>query len=103
MHFGYDIKQRDSLSFRKTLKDIKKSINMWKWRDLSLLGRIQIVKTFAIPKLMSDRASVILISKELIKEAYSLFYGFIWNGKDKVKRQALITDMKHGGTKNARY
>jgi len=52
---------------------------------------------------MSDRASVILISKELIKEAYSLFYGFIWNGKDKVKRQALITDMKHGGTKNARY
>ena len=23
---------------------------MWKWRNLSLLGKIQIIKTFAIPK-----------------------------------------------------
>lgn len=26
-------------------------------------------------------------------------YGFIWNGKDKVKRQALISDLKEGGLK----
>ena len=70
----------------KTLKSIKKSINVWKWRGLSLLERIQIVKTFAIPKLMF-RASVIPTSKELIKEANSIFYNFIWNGKDKVKRR----------------
>ena len=98
VYFGYDIKQRDSLNFKKTLKEIKKSINMWKWRGLSLLGRIQIIKTFAIPKLMY-RASVIPISQDLIEEANSLFYGFIWNGKDKVKRQALISDFKNGGLK----
>ena len=52
VYFDYDIKQRDSLNFKKTLKGIKKSIYVWKWRGLSLLGRIQIIKTFAIPKLM---------------------------------------------------
>ena len=98
MHFGYDLKQRDALNYRQTLKDIKKAINMWKWRGLSLLGRIQIIKTFAIPKLMY-RASVIPFSKELIKEANSIFYSFIWNGKDKVKRLALISDFKKGGLK----
>ena len=72
VHFGYDLKQRDTLNYRQTLKDIKKSINMWKWRGLSPLRRIQITKTFAIPKLMY-RASVIAISKELIKEANSIF------------------------------
>ena len=46
-------------------------------------GRIQIVKTFAIPKLMF-RASVIPVSKELIKEANSVLYNFTWSGKDKV-------------------
>ena len=51
VYFGYDVKQRDALNFRQTLKDVKKSINMWKWRGLSLLGKIQIVKTFAVPKL----------------------------------------------------
>ena len=45
------------------------------------------------------RASVIPISKELIKEANSNFYNFIWNGKDKVKRLALISDIEMGGIK----
>ena len=91
MYFGYDVKQRDALNFRQTLKDMKKSINTWKWRGLSLLGKIQIVKTFAVRKIMY-RASVIPLSKELIKEANSIIYGFIWNDKDKVKRHALISD-----------
>ena len=57
VHFGYDLKERDTLNFRQTLKAIMKSINMWKWRGVS-------IKTFTIPKLMY-RASVITISKEL--------------------------------------
>ena len=98
VYFGYDEKQRNDLNFRQTLKSIKKSINMWKWRNLSLLGKIQIIKTFAIPKLMF-RASVIPISNDLVKEANSIFYNFIWNGKDKVKRCALISDIDKGGLK----
>ena len=74
-------KKGEELNFWKTLESIKKTINLWKWRGLSLIGRIQIVKTFAIPKLMF-RASAISISKDLVKEAESIFYHFIWNGKE---------------------
>ena len=38
VYFGYDAKQRDELNFRNTLKSLKKTINLWKWRGLSLLG-----------------------------------------------------------------
>ena len=69
---------------------------MWKWRGLSLLGKIQIIKTFATPKLMF-RASVLPISEDLIKEADSLFYYFIWNWKDKVKRNVMISEVEKGG------
>ena len=34
-----------------------------------------------------------------IKEANSVLYNFIWNGKDKVKLLALISDMETGGLK----
>ena len=44
------------------------------------------------------RASVLPISKDLIKEADSLFYYFIWNGKDKVKRNVMISEVKKGGS-----
>ena len=96
VYFGYDDKQRDVLNFRNTLKSLKKASNFWKWRGLSLLGRIKITKTYAISKLMF-RASVLPISKDLIKEADSLFYYFIWNGKDKVKRNVMISEVEKSG------
>ena len=98
IYFGYDDRQRNNLNFSQTLKSIKKSINVWKSRGLSLLGGIQMVKTFAIPKFMF-RASVTSVSKELIKEANSVLYNFMWNGKDKVRRLALISDIEMGGLK----
>ena len=67
---------------------------MWKWRNLVSFGRNP--KTFAIFKLMF-RASVIPISNYLAKEA--IFYNFIWNGKDKVKRCTLISDIDKVGLK----
>ena len=74
---------------------------MWKCRGLTLIGIIQIVKSFAIPKVMSKAGLISLPSgfiKELIinkinkinKEPYS----FIWNGKDKINRSALINDIE---------
>ena len=60
------------------------------------MGRIQIVKTFAIPKLIF-RASAIPIFKELLKNADSILYSFVWNGKDKVKRIVLTATIENGG------
>ena len=45
------------------------------------------------------RASVIPTSKELINEVSSILYSFIWNGKDKERHHALISDIEMGGLK----
>ena len=42
VYFGYDAKQRDELNVGNTLKSLKKTINLWKWRGLSLLGRYKL-------------------------------------------------------------
>ena len=36
-------------------------------------------------------------SLRISKEAESIFYHFIWNGKDKVKRNAAISEVENGG------
>ena len=59
-------------------------MNRKRWRDLTLIGRIQKVKTFIIP-IFLYRASMIWLEKEIINEAYKIFFDFIWKGKDKVK------------------
>ena len=62
------------------------------------MGKIQIIKTFAIPKLMF-RGSVIPIPNDFVKEVNSIFYTFIWNGKDNVKCFALTSNIDKGGLK----
>ena len=66
---------------------------MWKWRELTLLGRIQLVTSFIIPKVLG-KASLITATDDLIKEVNSVMYRFIWKGNDKIKRAALINDIE---------
>ena len=75
--FTYDWHKFQEINFDKLIKSIKKSINAWQLRNLTLLGRIQIVKTFAIPKFIF-RASQILLTKEIIKEINSVLFKFVW-------------------------
>ena len=98
VYFDYNNVRRKKANFDSVLKSIKKVLNMWKWRGLTLIGRIQIVKSFAIPKVMA-KATLIPVSSELIKEVNKELYSFIWKGKDKVKRSALINDIEDGGLK----
>ena len=95
--FTYDWQKFQELNFEKIITSIKKSLNIWQWRNLTLLGRIQIIKTFAIPKFMF-RASQIPLTKKIIKEINSVLFKFVWKSrKDKIKRKTLISDYKNGG------
>ena len=96
--FTCDNRAKQKLNFDELIESIKKKLKMWRWRDLTLIGRIQIVKTFIIPILLY-RASMICLDKEFINEANKIIFDFIWKGKDKVKRLALVSEVEDGGLK----
>ena len=98
VHFDYDELSKKKANFEAILKSIIRTLSMWKWRRVTLIGKIQIVKSFAIPKFMS-KASLIHVSNDLIQAANKEFFNFIWKGKDKIKRLALINDIEYGGLK----
>ena len=87
--FTYNDSQSKKLSFDEILRAIKEKLQMWKWRDLTILGRIQIFQTFVVP---SCGASLIYVM-----EVNKLFSKFIWKGKHKVKGLSLIGDSDKGG------
>ena len=71
--FDYNTPSRMKANFESILKSIKNMLNTWKWRGLTLLGKIQIVKSFIIPKVLS-KAALIAVTDDLIKEINSLIY-----------------------------
>ena len=86
------------LNFESIEKSLRGLLKGWSWRGLTLLGKIQVIKSFAIPKILYR---VVLISnkKEFIKKVNTLLYSFVWKGKDKVKRTAFINPVDKGGLK----
>ena len=96
IYFTYDWKKYQELNFENIIKSINQSINAWQWRNLTSMGRIQIIKTFAIPKFMFGAAQIPL-TKDVLKEVNTTLFRFLWRGKDKIKRRSLISDYKKGG------
>ena len=50
-----------------SIKSIKDTLNVWKWRGLTLLGRIRMIKSFVIPKILS-KAAVIAVTDDFIRK-----------------------------------
>ena len=98
VYFTYDRRLRRKLNFDEITKTIKDKLRIWKWRDLTIIGRIQLVKTFIIPTFLY-RASLICMDKEFVNEVNKIIFDFIWKGKDKVKRCVLVGDIEDGGLK----
>ena len=80
------------------IQSLQKLFHQWNKRYLSPLGRITVIKTFALSKLNHLFLSLPLPDKKYMKQIESMFYKFIWDNKpDKIKRTTLTKDFLHGG------
>ena len=86
------------MNFDELINSIKDKLRIWRWRDLTIIGRIQIVKTFIIP-IFLYRASTICLDKNFVNESNKIIFDFIWKGKDRIKCLALLSDIEDGGLK----
>ena len=86
------------LNFESIEKYLRGLLKSWGWRGLTLLGKIQIIKSFALPKILY-KLTLISNRKDFIKKINTLLYSFVWKGKDKVKRTSLISPIEKGGLK----
>ena len=63
VHFTYDLRAKQKLNVDELISSIQEKLQIWRWRDLTIIGRIQIVKTFIIPilKINHDKSEIMLL------------------------------------------
>ena len=100
VYFSYNSKVMDEKNFHSKLGSLKSLLRMWKMRNLTLYGKIQIIKTLALTKIIFI-CSVLPSPVNFEKEINSLTFSFIWSNKPaKIKKKStLIADKRHGGLK----
>ena len=90
------MKLKEELNYKEILSKIKRLLGWWKEMDLKLLGKIHLLKTYALSK-FNYVSSLIVVPKWVIFELEKLSFEFLWNGKDRVKRNVMYQSYDDGG------
>jgi len=88
----------DQENYSIILNKLKNKLNMWKMRGLSLIGKIQIIKAYGVSQILYI-TNMVGCSQEFLNEVNRIIFGFLWNGKDKIKRRVMVADYNNGGLK----
>lgn len=65
----------------KRILSLKSKLNIWKCRRLTLEGKIMLVKTFGISRILYCMQTSIIKQTDL-KIIEQIIFDFIWNGRD---------------------
>ena len=97
--FSYDTAKANKLNFDEKLRSMEKILSIWKNQKLTLIGRINIVKTLALPKLIFNSSNLIL-PNHVNETVNNMIFNFIWENKPpKIKKTTIIGEKNKGGLK----
>ena len=90
-----------TVSHEKALhKEIRQLLDCWTLRHLSILGKIQVIKSLAVPKFIHLLTSLPSPTNSSFHQIETILYSFIWgNKRDKIARKILKITIENGGLK----
>ena len=96
VYFSYNREESLQKNFYDMISNIKKQIHLWSWRGLSLLGKVSIIKSLLLPKLIYI-FSILQPPPEFVALIQTTIYKFLWKGPDKIARKAAVNSLDNGG------
>ena len=78
------------------IQKMKNTLISWKRRNLTIFGKITIIKSLILP-IITFVAQSTCIPPNATKEINKLLFDFIWGKRDRIKRNIMYQDMLEGG------
>ena len=82
VYFSMNVKVKENLNYKEILSRIKRLLGWWKERDLTLMGKVHLIKTYALSKL-NYVSSLIVVPQWIFSEVEQITFDFLWRGKDR--------------------
>ena len=98
----YDLEKENftEVNYYSKLKEFEKTFKDWNARSLTIYGKICIIKSLALPKLIHLFSSLPNPPEDILKKIESACFKFIWEGKpEKIKRSTMYNSYDKGGFK----
>ena len=85
LYLSFDTKMAIAQNMSKLLTCLETQLKRWSKRYLSILGKIQIFKTFGLSQILF-MATTVIIPQNMEKKITELIYKFIWNNDMSAKK-----------------
>ncbi len=81
------------------LEEMQKLVDVWRLRNTTLIGKIVIIKSLLLPKIIYSALNTEIPDK-MTDKLNTLLYKFLWGGKnDRINRNTIISKYEEGGLK----
>ena len=98
VEFTTNLEEITDRNIMKKITEMRKELNSWSKCDLTPFGKITVLKTLIVSKIIHLLTSLPSPSPKLMKEIETMFYSFLWNNKpDKVKRNITRQKLINSG------
>ena len=99
IEFNLDEEDFTKNNYIKKLAAFQKVLNTWSARDLTIFGRITIIKSVALPQLVHLFSSIPNPPADILQKLQNACFSFIWNKVEKIKRTVMYNEYENGGFK----
>ena len=97
IYVSYDENGNKQMNFNLKLQKLQTNLDMWRARDLTLFGRVLIIKSLGLSQLVYS-ASNLTVPQEITPIIKTKLFNFLWkNKRDKIKRAGLYQEREKGG------
>jgi hypothetical protein len=96
IYIGHNKDKCYNLNWSKKINQMAKCFDHWKCRKLTLSGKVHVIKTYALSKIVYI-ASVLVVPEGVKKRIKELVYTFLWGKRERIKRSTLTNDKLNGG------
>ena len=98
--FSYNSRIKEESNFLKIVFNVQSVLNLWRYRNIILEGRIILFKSLAISKIIFQ-ALIAPVPIHVIKALETIQTSFLWNNSNpKIKHETLCKGYENGGLKN---
>ena len=96
--FTTDLKNITDINIANKMNSMIFELNQWSKRHIPPFGKVTVIKTLVISKIVHILIALPSPSSSTINELNKLFFEFLWSGKpDQIKRAVAIQKLEKGG------
>ena len=96
IYIGHDKKKCEELNWDSKIHKMENILKLWGKRNLTIFGKVTIVNTLCLPKVMYN-CMLLVVPERVVVKIEKMISHFIWRGKNRINRNCVINSVENGG------